>query len=196
MGATAVGATAVGTAVAITEHRARPADSSSAPPLPPELVAERARIARLAADAARRASRGRFRRHALLPAAVASGVIASTGLLSAWARATTPVAPTATHAHTVATVPEASSERVFLRQLAQALRADQQAIAGLGQGAASAFSASAVPAGAGPAGTGPAGAGDASSAGAPPLAPALPPIPLPAISAPPAVHATTGASGI
>ena len=158
-------------------------------PLPPDLVAERQRIRRLAAVADQRADRGRLRRRALVPAAVASGVLVSTGLIGAWARATTP-SPSTTAGQSASTAAPAaaalSSEQTFLGELRRTLSADRQAVAGLPKVAASAFATSAA-------------ATPATGSGAAP-APApvatLPPISLPAISAPPPVHATTGASGI
>lgn len=172
-----------------------PIDSAT---LPPDLVAERQRILRLAADADRRADRGRLRRRALLPAAVASGVLAGTGLIGAWARATSPAPAAKSTGQAAASARAAAattaSEQAFLEQLRHALDADRQAIAALPQAAASSLSAaSAAPAapGASPGTTGavPVGATTA------PIA-ALPPISIPAVSAPPTVHATTGASGL
>lgn len=175
------------------------ARSATAPgtalPLPPELVAERDRIRRLAADADRRARGGRFRRRALVPAVVASGVLASTGLISAWARATTPSPTAAVQPQPPATAASVvlSSEQAFLGQLRRTLSADQQAIAGLPQAAAGYFAAGAATTTGTAATTGAAGS---TPAAAPAPLPALPSISIPAVSAAPPVHATTGASGI
>lgn len=171
------------------------ATSGNDAPLPPELVAERRRIQRLGADAQSLSERRRFRRRALLPAAVVSGVLASTGLVGAWARVTTPAAnSTASHSKAASAVPAAtgaSSEQAFVRQLRRTLAADQQAIAALPQVAASTLSASAGTSAA----TGPE-VGAPSAAGAPAPIPTLPPISVPAVGAAPPVHASTGASGL
>lgn len=167
---------------------------------PTELVEERRRLDRFASDVDRRARRGRIRRRALLPAAVASGVLAGTGLLSGWARETTP-SPSVARAPAAATKPSAS-DLAALKQLEQALNADRSAIQALPQSLGATASATTPGSPAGPQAAGP-GTSATAGAGASPV-PALPPISVPVISPvsvtsaalAPATHGTTGASGI
>lgn len=161
--------------------------------VPHTLFDERWRVLRAGAAADRRNHGARFRRRALIPAAVASGVLAGTGLLSAWATSSTPASSVTTSPASAAPAPT-PAELKTLAQLQRTLNADRAAIAALPK----TLPAAGTPAGSTGATTAASSATPASTAA--PSAPTVPTLPpLPAINVatpPPATQGTTGASGL
>lgn len=173
-----------------------PAGTALAGKVPHTLFDERWRMLRTGVAADRRNHGARLRRRALIPAAVASGVLAGTGFLSAWATSSTPSSSLTTSPVTAAPSPTRAA-LADLGQLQQTLDAERAAIAAL---------PTVFPA----AGTSASGAGAATGVhSAPPVptatssgpaVPTLPPLPAiniaPIASSPPATQGTTGASGL
>lgn len=159
--------------------------------VPPSLFDERWRMLRAGVAADRRNHGARVRRRALIPAAVASGVLAGTGLLSAWAASTTPVSTVSSPTAPPASAPN-RAEIAALAQLRKTLNADRTAIAALPKVIPPTSTASSGT-------TTPGGAPSAPAQTAAASVPALPPLPSISVAAPtppPATQGTTGASGL